>query len=256
MEYGFEAFNEESDLEIARTALASNLKLIEALIKGDPDNEKMLLFASQGYSAYALSFVEDDSVERARALYIRGRDFALRVLRKDEAFRASVDGDVESFAKAVSALDDAAVPAAFWAAFGWGSYINISRMEISALADLPKVSTMMEFVRRRRPGFYYSGAELYLGSVMGSLPPMLGGRPEASKEYFDRAIATTSGTFLMAYVYYAKTTAVQIQDQELFTSLLQKVVDFPLDQRPELRMANAVAKVKARRLLARMPDLF
>ena len=62
MDYGFEAFNEESDLQLAQAALASNLKLIEALIKADPENEKFLLYAAQGYNAYGLGFAEDDSV--------------------------------------------------------------------------------------------------------------------------------------------------------------------------------------------------
>ena len=48
MDYGFEAFNEESDTQLAKEGLGSNLKLIEALIKGDPDNEKLLIYASQG----------------------------------------------------------------------------------------------------------------------------------------------------------------------------------------------------------------
>src|SRR5574341_695458 len=85
MDYGFEAFNEESDTELAKEALGSNLKLIEALIKGDPENEKLLLYASQGYNAYALAFVEDDSVERARPLYLRARDFGLRILAENSA---------------------------------------------------------------------------------------------------------------------------------------------------------------------------
>ena len=256
MEYGFEAFNEESDLELARTALGSNLKLIEAMIKGDPDNDQLLLFASQGYNAYSLSFAEDDSVERARVLYLRGREYALRILKHDQAFAEACDQDLETFTKALDELDEDAVPAAFWTAFGWGSYINITRTDLSALADLGKVNALMVFVRKRDPGYYHSGADLYLGSVYGSLPPMLGGRLEASREHFERAIDATGGTFLMAYVYYAKTYAVQTQDQELFTTLLQKVADTPLNVRPELRLANAVAKQKARRLLARVNELF
>lgn len=256
MEYGLEAFNEESDIDLARPALASNLKLVEAMIKGDPDNAKLLLFAAQGYNAYALSFAEDDSVERARVLYLRGRDYALRILRKNTAFASALNADLESFTGVLETMGADDVPAVFWAAFGWGSYINITRTDLSAIADLSKVNAMMAFVQHRQPGYYYSGADLYLGSIYGSFPPMLGGKPEKSKECFDRAIATTKGEFLMAQIYYAKTYAVQMQDQELFTSLLSTVDAFPLDQRPDLRLVNAVAKLKARRLLARVNELF
>ncbi len=71
MDYGLEAFNEEGDLKLAEDALGSNLKLVEALIKGDPENKKLLLMASQGFNAYALAFAEDDSVERARTFYLQ-----------------------------------------------------------------------------------------------------------------------------------------------------------------------------------------
>jgi hypothetical protein len=60
----------------------------------------------------------------------------------------------------------------------------------------------------------------------------------------------------MTYVYYAKTYAVQQQDQELFESLLKKVDEASLDVLPEARLANAAAKKKARLLLARVNDLF
>ena len=50
------ALYEESDLKLAEHAIASNLKLLEGLIKGDPQNENLLLLATQGFAAYALGF--------------------------------------------------------------------------------------------------------------------------------------------------------------------------------------------------------
>src|SRR5215831_3361521 len=54
MEQGFEVLNEEQDLGLAEQSIASNLKLIETILKTDPDNEHYLLLASIGYSSYAL----------------------------------------------------------------------------------------------------------------------------------------------------------------------------------------------------------
>ena len=256
MDYGLEAFNEEGDMKLAEGALGSNLKLVEALIKGDPQNAKLLLMASQGFNAYALAFAEDDSVERARLFYLRGRDYGMRVLTQNPRIKEALDKDVTSFQSALSTLTKDDVPAVFWTALGWGSYINITRSDVGVVADLPKVTAMMEFVRQTDPTFYHGGPYLILGTMEGSMPQVLGGRPEKAKEYFERALSINGGKFLLTYVYYAKTYAVQTQNQELFESLLKKVEDASPDILPEARLSNAIAKKKAMLLREHMNDLF
>jgi hypothetical protein len=88
------------------------------------------------------------------------------------------------------------------------------------------------------------------------MPKVMGGRPERAKEYFDRAAELTNGKFLLTYVYYAKTYAVQIQDQGLFETLLKKVDDAPVDILPEARLSNTIAKRKAKLLRERINELF
>lgn len=256
MDYGFEAFNEESDLMIAQEALGSNLKLLDALIKADPGNEKFRLLAAQGYSAYALAFVEDDSVERAAALYLRAKTYGLSVLKQNTDFRNALNKDLPTFQSAVERLSREDVPVVFWTAFAWGGYINLSRNDPSALADLARVNVLMEFVLKNDPSFYYGGAHMYFGSVNATTPAVLGGKPDVAKDHFEKALSLTGGKFLMTYVYYAKTYCVQVQDQELFRSLLTKVQHTSLDVLPEARFANAMAKKKAKILLRQEDELF
>jgi hypothetical protein len=256
MDYGIQAFNEESDLQIAHESLGSNLKLIEALIKADPENEKFLLFASQGYNAYALAFAEDDSVERARLFYLRGKEHSLRILEKNARFRAALNGDDSTFRVALQSFTKAEVPAIFWTASNWFSYINISRTDISALADISKATAMMEFVLKNDSTFYYGGAFLFLGAIEGSTPQFLGGKPELAKEYFEKCQALNGNKFLLADLFYAKTYAVQVQNQDLFESLLKKIDETSIDVLPEARLPNAVAKQKAKLLRAQMNNLF
>ncbi len=256
MDNGFKAFNEESDIQLAHEALGSNLKLLEALIKSDPGNKQFLLFASQGYNAYALAFCEDDSVERARVFYLRGKEYGLQVLQQNDAFRLALDKDDAAFRESLRSLTKDDVPALFWTAFSWGSYINITRTDVAALADLAKVRAMIERVAELDPSYYYGGAYLFLGTIEGTTPKGLGGNPERSREYFEKSLAINGGKFLMTQLYEARAYAVQIQDRTLFESLLNQVLDADIDVLPEARLANAVAKEKARRLLAQADDLF
>jgi hypothetical protein len=256
LDNGLASFNEESDLQLAHEALGSNLKLIEAMIKSDPENEQFLIFATQGYNSYALAFCEDDSVERARVFYLRAKDYGMRVLLKNKKFKASLDGDITAFREAVKTFDKDDVPAIFWTAFSWGSYINITRTDVAGLADLSKVQALIEFVIEKDSSFYHGGAYLFLGTIEGSTPKSIGGNPDKSKEYFEKCLTLNGGKFLMTQLYYARTYAVATQDQPLFESLLKQVEDASVDILPEARLANVIAKQKARKLLALGNELF
>jgi hypothetical protein len=256
LDNGLAAFNEESDLQLAHEALASNLKLIEAMIKSDPENEQFLLFATQGYNSYALAFCEDDSIERARVFYARAKDYGMRVLMKNKKFKAAMNGDIGAFREAVKTFTKDDVPAIFWTSFSWGSYVNITRTDVAGLADLSKVQALIEFVAEKDPSFYHGGAYLFLGVIEGSTPRSLGGNPDKAKEYFEKCLAANGGKFLMTQLYYARTYAVATQDQPLFESLIKQIEDASIDDAPEIRLANVIAKQKARKLLAQESELF
>jgi len=255
-EYGFATLNEESDLPIAEQAIGSNLKLMEIFLKGDPRNPDLTMLLSMGYTSYALGFVEDESTERARVLYLRGRDFGLRRLKENSAFNAGFTGDLDAFRGALEELPHEYLPAVFWTAMGWGSYINMTLTDPNALADIPRVETMMEYVRDQDSTYYYGGAYLFLGSLYGSRARILGGDPEKAKWNFERCLSVNKGDFYLTQVYYAQSYAVQTQNRQLFEELLTKVENASLDVLPEARLPNAIAQRKAKLLLARIDELF
>ncbi len=253
---GFSAITEEGDLSFAEEALPGNIKLLEVMLKNDPENERLLMLISQGYSSYALGYLEDSLQDRARDFYKRGRDFGLRMLRQDAGVARALDGTIDDLRAALATRDKDLVPAAFWTAFGWGSYIYLSLDNMDAIGDLPRTEALMEFVARHDSTYYFGGAHVFLGTLFGSRPRMLGGNPERAKAHFETALRLNGGKFLMTYVYYARSYAVQTQDQQLFNELLTKVESASLDILPEFRLANAIAKQKARRLLSHQSDVF
>jgi hypothetical protein len=253
---GFSGIMEEGDLEFAGQALPANLKLLEVMLKNDPDNEEILLLLSEGYSSYALGFIEDESPDRARSFYLRGRDYGMRVLKENETISPALDGTKEQLANALREAGADLVPAVFWTAFAQGSHIYLSMADPDALAELPRVEAMMEFVATTDSAFYHGGADIFLGTLFGSRPRMLGGDTERATRHFERALRINRGTFLMTHVYYARSVALQTLNEELFDELLLTVENTSLDAVPSIRLPNAIAKEKARRLFARKPDLF
>ncbi|MCX7984113.1 MAG: TRAP transporter TatT component family protein [Bacteroidetes bacterium] len=253
---GIATYMEESDLQLARESLGSTLKLIETLIKTDPNNKDLLVYAAQGYQAYGLAFCEDIDDERARTFYLRGKEYGLRALTQNKHFVQGLDGTLEQFRVGVLTFSKNDVPAIFWTAFNWGSYINITRSDVTALADIPKVLELISFVLHHDSAYYYGAAYVFLGTIEATTPKALGGNPDKAKEYFEKALALNNGTFLLTHVYYAKSYAVQEQNKALFDSLLSIVETTPLDIAPNIRLPNAVAKEKAKRLRERESDFF
>ena len=253
---GFEAFTEEQDLAFAEQALPANIKLLDVMLKNDPENARLLRLGSEGYNSYALAFLEDTDPERARAFYRRGKEYGMRILRRDASWARALDGTLEDLKGRLAEADQGDVPALFWTAFGWGSEIYLSLTSPDAIADLPKAEALMDFVARTDSTYYYAGADLFLGTLYGSRPKMLGGDLEKSRRHFDRALRLNGGRFLMTYVYYARSVAVQSLDEALFDELLAKVDTASLEILPKARLANQVAKRKSELLKSRKSDLF
>jgi len=253
---GFTAITSEADLDFAEKALPGNIKLLEVMLQNDPENVRLLLLTSQAYSSYALAYLEDSLKDRARDFYVRGRDFGLRVLRQDKELARALDGTVDDLKAVLAKRDKELVPGAFWTAFGWGSFVYLSQDNPDAIGDLPRAEALMDFVSRHDSAYYYGGADIFLGTSLGSRPKILGGNTDAARLHFDKALRINGGKFLMTYVYLAQSVAVQTLDEELFDTCLRTVDDASINVLPEFRLANAIAKKKAQRLHARRADLF
>lgn len=253
---GFAAFTDETDLAFAEQALPANIKLLEVMLRNDPSNTRLLRLASEGYSSYALAFLEDTDKARAREFYERGKNYAIRILRDDDDFALALDGTPEDLKAVLAARSRSDVPAAFWAAFGWGSAIYLNLTSPDAIADLPRAEALMEFVARQDSAYYFGGADVFLGTLYGSKPRFFGGDPVKARQHFERALRINRGQFLMTYVYYARSVAVQTQDEALFDQLLAKVIQAPPDTLAGARLANQVARKKAESLLSRKQEIF
>ena len=270
MEKGRAAFERESDLDIAETALASNLKLLEAILEQDPESIPLKLFLAEGYALYAMAFAEDRFEEldfsnpeladhqrkRAILFYNRAKDYASgEILKKMQT--ASVDlVNEETLKKYLAQTTKEDVRALFWFAFSWGSAINLQRDEIVQLASLPYIELIMNRVRELDDKYYFGGVYLFEGMYYGGRPPMLGGNMERSRTAFEKAQTISNKKILLVSYFYARTYCIQIQDRECFQKNLEYVMQSPDNIYPEQMLANALAKRKAIRLYKHRADFF
>lgn len=250
------ALSAETDITQGREAAASLLVLLEGFIRSDPENPALRRAAAQAYGSFAFGFLEKDEPERARRLYRRGLDHGLRALGAIPGFSKSARGELPAFRKNLGAIGKDNLPLLFWTAYCWSGWINLSRNDPDALADLPKAAAMMARARALDPHFFHGGPELFFGVYYGSRSPLLGGDPKKARAHFERAIAASGGKFLMAKLLYARYYAVQSQDKKLFTKLLTEIENAPEGSLPEQGLANALARKRARELREQAQELF
>ena len=240
LQNGASAFYEESDPKLAKSALESQLKLLEVFIVNDPKNPVLILQTVQGFGAYSFLFLEEEDPARAKIFYERGLKYGLSLL-----------GELENHSYTFKE-----VPLVFWTAYCWAGLANLSRDNPQRIADLPKIEKMMGAVTRLSPGYFYGGADLFFGSLYGSRPKILGGDLEKAKVHFEKALSAVQRRFLIAQVLYAQYVAIPAQDKELFKKVLSEVQEFPIENFPEQRLSNQVAKERAQKMLDKINDYF
>lgn len=255
---GVKAIFSETDYDMAKSSIPANLKLLEAIYNIDPENEKIALLLVQGYTGYAMGFVEDEDPQRAKMLYKRALDYGINLLKsKSKKFSQSLNGEFEKFEKTLrSEFGKKDVPILFWTAMSWGSYVNLSRDDPDAIGEIPKIEAIVKYSIELDESYFYGSGDMFLGVLLSSRPKMFGGNPEKGKEYFERCIKISEGKYLLPYVFYARYYAVQVQDRELFEKLLNYVDKSPASLLKGAELLNIIAKKKAEKLRNMITELF
>jgi hypothetical protein len=282
LEEGSPALDGFWDYEIAGYGIPGAIVQLETFHKVTPDNEKLSLNLAKAYLGYAQGWVEsqyeiafatgefdkaDRLRQRARLLYLRARDLALRTMRNrdkkngvdpgkriDDVIK-SLEHDALPKYLADNYTDAADVGPVFWAGLAWGAAINMSLDQPDLIADLPLVKPFIERARELDDMYFHGGAYVALGTLEASYPPALGGNPEKGKDWFERGLAKTGRKNHLLQVMYAKVYAVNTRNTDLFFKLLNEVIEAP-DAGGEFRLSNKVARIRAERYLSRAKELF
>jgi len=89
-EQALQAYPDPKTIEMA---LPGNLLLLENFSRTFPDNQDILIAAAKAYASYAQGFVEDEDPQRAKTLYMRGKEFGWRALMQNGCFRKSYNSN-------------------------------------------------------------------------------------------------------------------------------------------------------------------
>ena len=265
------ALESEEDLQFAREAMPASLKTVETFLPSSPKNKKFLEMLAKGYFSYAFAFIEwdlevaqfgmaeEETIEslnrRAVIHYLRSREYGWRLLDKDDVRKAAEANDGDALDAALAKLDEDDVPGLFWAAYAWGSAINLSQDNPDMVSNLGMVEKMVNRAMALDDTYFFGGAYLFLGVYYASRPKMAGGDPVKAKEYFETAMKRYGNDNLLVPYLAARFYAPAVQDGALFKSLMTRVLTAPVDSNPQLRLNNEVARERAKFWLKHSDEL-
>lgn len=242
-----DAIRNNNDLETVRTGSPAYLLLIDALVGKDPDNPSLLRQSAFLHATYAEVFVDDAG--RAGRLTDKALDLALAACCEKNKDLCSLDTlEIDRFNQAINESDNDDIEVLFTLGSSWAAWISAHQSEMKALAQIPRITAIMQRVVELDEGYMEGGAHLYLGTIAILLPPALGGRPDEARDHFEKAIELSSGKNLMAKVMYARQYARMMYDRELHDRLLTEVLETD-PEIPGYTLMNTLAHQQARQLL-------
>jgi len=249
------AMFEECDPELAKASIPPNLKLLEGLLKNDPENKKILTTLSMGFAGYSLLFVEPEDPERASALYLRAVDYGIRALGNKGFPLRNRESGPEPLRAPLANMDQKDLEALFWITLSWNAWINLNLDKPSALAQLSASEACLRRVLELDEHFFYSAPHILMGASLAARPPLLGGDPEKARGHFEQAMQDNHRNFYLAQVYFAKYYAVRVQDKVLFELTLAEVIRGNPGQLKAVCLINRVMQSRAQELAKQAEDL-
>ena len=258
------------DYETVGKAMPANIIQLEGILRIVPDNEAVLIAAMAAYIGYGYGWIEDrievadandDYSEgehlrkRARIMYERAWDLGTHLLRLkaagfDQAFAQGPEGLKEWLEGNFTRTEDA--KALLWVGQALGLRIVMNMEDMDAIADLPMAKVLVRHSVSLDPNFLFMSGKMLLAVMAASeFPPNL----DAAEEMFDEILKGTERRNLMIQVNMARYYAVNLGDHQLFTALLEEVLDAG-DVLPEARLSNRIARRRAQRYLDRIEYFF
>ncbi len=244
----------QDDLEIVRAGSPAYLIMIDSMIEGDPDNVSILLSAAKLYGSYTSAFVEDE--ERARRLAEKSLSFARKALCLDlKSLCNNLDLKLENIQPLLNEIEKSQQPLLYAYASAWAGWIQVNSSDWNAIAQIPKLTAMLQRSVELDENYDDGGAYLYLGVLASQIPPGLGGKPEQGRAYFEKVLSLSKGKNLMVHVLFAEYYCRLVFDQALHDKLLKEVLSSnPVE--PGLTLINTLAQKRATVLLAESPEFF
>lgn len=244
----------QDDPETAKAAIPSYMLMIDSMIEGDPDSPDLLSSAATMYASYGAVFADNEI--RAKRLTARARRYGLQAMCIEYEDACGWRGmNFDEFTTSLEGVTATHADLLYTYGFSTLAYMRAHSSEMDTLAELPQVEALFNHYLVIVGDDVSPATHIYMGILLTLRPPALGGKPEAAREHFEKAIALTDGRDLSAKVEFARGYAKLLYERELHDRLLNEVI--AADPYADgLTLGNVMAQEDAAKLLAEADDYF
>jgi len=224
------------------------------MLVSNPDDTSLLLAATKAYNGFGAALQECDASEsRIDAATAKSHQYGIRLLSHYLPLNTSglytASAGEEGFDIELADLDNSDMEEVFWGTFGWLAWVQSQNGSPASIADMAVIEKIMTRLLALDESYQGGSIHLFFGAYHALKPAMFGGKPELSREHFEKALLLSKRQFLITQTSYAETYARSTFNQELHDSLLKEVLAFNIDDAPKFALTNQIAKKRAQKLL-------
>jgi len=265
---GGSVYASDNDIELVGEALPFSLKTIEGLLVEVPEHQGLLLTAASGFTQYSYVYVDLKALEieqtqpieaselrqRAKKLYLRGRDYALRSVELEHA--NFIAGLRQNPVATLSVYSEQNIAELYWLALSWAAAIAADKSDMDLVADLNLIEPIVKRCLELDESFDRGALHEFMIAYQGGRSPLQGGGASKARQHFARTVELSGDIRIGPLVSLAESVSVGEQNRAEFERLLRQALEFDVDNHLQTRLANLVAQKRARLLLSRVDTLF
>jgi hypothetical protein len=196
----------------------------------------------------------EGNVEQRDSEYQLGLDWATRALKLAAPEFAKAMAEGKKHSESITLASMQALPAAYWYATNLGKWAA-SRGFATRLRYKDDIKATMDHIKKLDEMYFHAAPYRYLGSFEALTAGLAGGSLEKSEEHFKKGVELAPN-YLGTKVLWAEYLCVKKQDKAKFKQLLDEVIAGNASVDPEIEPENKIEQEKAKKLLAKMDDLF
>jgi hypothetical protein len=253
-------WKERGDAEKLKAGLAK----WEEAVKLAPSADLTAKLARGHYLLGDGHYAVADRAEERDAEYEAGLNWANEALKLSAPEYAAAKAAGQKHADAIKLAPKEAVPAMYWYASNLGKWAA-SKGFATRLKYKDDLKATMDQVKALDEGFFYAAVWRYLGGYEAATAGIAGGSLDKSKENFEKSIALAPN-YLGTRVLFADYLCPKLQKDAdgdgqpdgkvLFKKLLDEVLAADPAADAEIEPENRIEQAKAKKLLARIDELF
>ena len=225
---GNSVYETDDDIELVGGALPFGLKLTESLLAQSPDHRGLLLTACRGFTMYSYAFVayeaellNENDLDRARALrqrarklYLRGAHYGFHALERNYPGleHALMTDPASAVAQIGPKRRTRDIPLLYWTAAALGLAISASIDDAALLARLPEVEAMLDRALTLDEAWAGGALHEFKVVVAGAQPGASGDRA-AIEGHYRRALDLSKGASAGLFVAYAEAVSLPGQNK-------------------------------------------